>query len=452
MLYNIIFILIIPSILSYLTFPLYNDDYNFCLNDTHIETMEKMLDSKLYININIGSEKINVKSYLVLDREEFMIAGNDIINHKYSETNSQTYNCSYCNNKDFYYGWYSKGILSSEDFNIERDQNETIVIHDMKFILGTKSAYPFPPEGFVGLHLPYYDSDVEYNLIRCLKNANAINSYYWYLNFGNEPKFVVDGFPHDLDNKKYNSEKFKNANALNGGYYIIWALKFNDIYYYPYPNNTRKNISNEDHKTAKIDFEYKFIMAPNETGIILEQEFFDEYYKKKICFKESLGTYREVFIYCKNIKEFNVKKFKSIYFKSVELNCIFELNYNDLFYYKDDYVYFLLLFKSSSWTFGELFLKKYFLVFNQDTKTIGYYEIKEEEKYKEEDKKKFKLEFNLTNVLLILILITIIVIGIILYSKKGKRKNRANELNDDNYEYDTSINNNEDIKNKILEN
>ena len=203
-------------------------------------------------------------------------------------------------------------------------------------------------------------------------------------------------------------------------------------------------------------------MAPEEIGTFLGKEFFGEYFEKNICFKETFGNLNEIFIYCKNVKEFDVKKFKSIYFKSVDLNSIFELNYKDLFYYKDNYVYFLLLFKGISWIFGELFLKKYYLVFNQDLKTIGYYqnienieniEIRENEKpdNNNENKDNFDFKINLTHILLILILLSILIVGTVLYCKKGKRKNRANEL-DDNYEYNESINDTKNDNNEIIQN
>ena len=134
------------------------------------------------------------------------------------------------------------------------------------------------------------------------------------------------------------------------------------------------------------------------------------------------------------------------------MQTIFELNYNDLFYYKDDYIYFLLLFQGSSWTFGELFLKKYYLVFNQDSKTIGYYMNIEEERSINNDNSdnENKDKINLFHILLILILASIIVVGIILYTKKGKRKNRANELDDD-YVYDSKINDSDSENKKIIE-
>jgi hypothetical protein len=115
-------------------------------------------------------------------------------------------------------------------------------------------------------------------------------------------------------------------------------------------------------------------------------------------------------------------------------------------------------------------LKKYNLVFNQDKKTIGYYQdIIEKEKSNEKtdgnsngnsnensnenlnENNKFEFKSILTIILLVLILISIIIVGIVLYNKKGNRKNRANEM-DDNYEYTSSINDNKDGKDKILDN
>ena len=440
----IILLFLISTVFPYLTFPLYNDDYNFTSLDTPKEVIEKFLNSKLYININIGSKKAIVKSYLVLDRAEFMIAGKDIKNHKYNELNSISYNCSYCKNTSLSYGSYSKGILSTEDFHIENEKNEIITINNMKFILGTESSSPSPPEGFIGLNLPYFDSLIEFNFIVSLKKSNATNSYYWHLNFGNKSKLIVDGFPHEINNTKFNYKEFTKSETINDGYFLIWGLNFTDIYYH---NSSNKIIEKEEQKVAKIQFDYGLVLAPDEFCAFLEKNFFEEYYSKNICFKETLGNYKESFIYCKNIKEFNIKEFKSLYFKNIALNTIFELNKEDLFFYKDDYIYFLMLFKGVSWTFGQLFLKKYYLVFNQDEKTIGYYESID----KENKNDKFKLKDYLILILLFLILISIIVVGIIIYSKNRKRKNRANELYDDDYEYNSSINANEEANKKILE-
>jgi len=437
------FLLLFSIICAYIYFPLYNDDYNLTANDSHDSTIEKLSESNLYIMINIGSENKEVKSYITLKRNELMIAGDNIKNHSYSESKSSSYNCSYCKNKEYSYGLFSEGVISTEDFNIQNDRNEMKIFHNMKFILGTRTVWADPPQGSVGLHLPFYDSLIDYNIIISLKNVNATNSSYWYFDF-NKSKMIIDGFPHNLDNTKYKEDDYINTKTINEGMFLIWGLKFSDIYYDD--DNHTKLPSNEDN-SVRINFEKKLITAPENVLYTLEEKFFGEFLKKKICFKESLGYYKESFIYCKNVKEFRLDKFKSIYFKNIDLYSIFELNYQDLFYSKGDYIYFLIIFNGVTWILGDIFLRKYYLVFNQDLKTIGYYKNIIEEKELSNDK---AFNFSLTHILLILIFISIIVVGIILYKKNGKRKNRANELDDD-YEYNTQINSADDDKNKILD-
>ena len=437
------FLSLISIIYTYIYFSLHNDDYNLTVNDSHNTTIEKLAESNLYIMINIGSEKQVVKSYITLERNELMIAGDNIKNHSYSESKSKSYNCSYCKDKEYSYGKYTEGVISREDFSIQNDKNELKIFHNMKFILGTSSIWTDPPQGTVGLQLPYYDSLIDYNLIISLKNVNATNSSYWYFDF-NESKMIIDGFPHNLDSKKYKEDNYINTKTLNEGMFLIWGLKFSDIYY---DDDSHTKLPSNNDNSVRINFEKQLITAPENVLYILEEKFFGEFLKNNICFKESLGNYKEIFIYCKNIKEFKTDKFKSIYFKNIDLYSIFELNYQDLFYSKGEYIYFLIIFKGVTWIFGDLFLRKYYLVFNQDLKTIGYYKniVEENEKL---DEKTFK--FSLTHLLLILILISIIVVGIVLYKKGWKRKNRANELDDD-YEYNAEINNSDNDKNKILD-
>lgn len=51
------FLSLFSIIFTYIYFPLYNDDYNLTDNDSHNRTIQKLIESKLYIMINIGSEK-----------------------------------------------------------------------------------------------------------------------------------------------------------------------------------------------------------------------------------------------------------------------------------------------------------------------------------------------------------------------------------------------------------
>ena len=438
------FILSISFIYSYVVFPLYIKSQNIHPSDSPYEFIAKILDSDLYTEINIGSKKTIVKASIDVYRTELMIAGDGVKRNKYNESNSDSYNCSYCKIKDLYDGWYSQGIISTEDFYIQKNKSEFNTVHNMKFILAKSSIYMDPPEAICGLQLPKFNSEPDYNIINSLKNANQTNSYNWYLDYENYPnneiKLIIDAYPHDLNSKKYNYEKFTKTSAIaldDYKRYPQWALRFSEINY----DDVKFEGISSSFQIARLQFDSNIIIAPNEMGYFLEKQFFGEYISKNICFFND--TTINKYIYCKN-KQFDVKKFKSIYFKNVDLTIIFELSYKELFYINGDYIYFLIIFRQiDDWIFGDIFLKKYFLVFNQEAKTIGYYQGME----KEENEKKFKI--TLTHILLFLILLALIVVGIVLYIKKGPRKKKANEL-DDGYDYNQSINDQND-KNKIIE-
>jgi len=406
--------------------------------------MEKLFYSNLYILMNIGSENIDVKTYLDNERFELMVAGKGIKNSKYNETNSGSYNCTYCKEKEYSYGQYFRGIISTENFNIKFNEKEIKTINKMNFVLGTQSYYLDPPEAFVGLTFERLDSEKNYNLFKNLKLTNSIVTYNWYLNFTEtDSKMVIDAFPHDFDNK-YDKAKLDTAEALNDGYYLVWGLIFSNIYY----DNENNNLSLTDNTRAKIDFSLNYIMAPNNTGDYLENIFFNEYYSKNICFKKGINNNKQYFIYCQNSNNFNPENFKSIYFKSLELNSIFEFSYKDLFYYKDNYIYFLILFqKENYWTFGELFLAKYFLVFNHDQKILAFYQ-NYENKGPNDNGDSGGNKFIYSIVYIVIGVAVLIIIGIIsiffVQAFKDKRKIRANEL-DEPYIYDAKEKNSDQI-------
>jgi len=76
-------------------------------------------------------------------------------------------------------------------------------------------------------------------------------------------------------------------------------------------------------------------------------------------------------------------------------------------------------------------LKKYNLVFNHDSKTIGFYSNKNISVKKNNIiNEKNKSNFSLTNILLIIILVCILIFGLFYFKRKLNRKIRANELED----------------------
>ena len=454
---NIFFILIlILPIISYISFPLKKEKISSQpdINNPK-EIFSSFLDSRLYINLNIGSNKIDIKAFLIQSKTELIIAGKNI-NHKYDETQSSTYNMTNKNKVSFQFGMYSEGILSKDNFNI-LNNNDELNNYNIDFILGTKgsSAYIDIKEAQVGLHLPLLQSYSEFNLIRSLKNNNVTTSYNWYLDFddfnSNEGKMIVDGFPHDLNNKKYFDENFVKSNAIDRHYAVLWGLKFSSI------NYGNQNLALGLDLRAHFGFDYGIISASKEAGELFESLFFEKYISKNICFKEKVGVYGNYFFYCKKNDEFNIQNFDSIYFNCPDLDITFELDYKDLFYIDNDNIYFLIEFSKNTkiWNFGEIFLRKYYIVFNQDEKTLGYYKNMEKPK-KDKDKNENMMKnntswYNSLIIILVIIILAICVIsmGVYIYKNKKNRKKKANEL-DDEYNYEPKFDLNYDNNNNLI--
>ena len=428
----IVILLLIKNTLFYLILPLNKINYNnIDLIKEPKELIEKLYNSEIYTTIEIGLERTQIKTFLSHDRAELIISGKNVKNNKYNESSSKTYICVNNKPKEFNIGIFNEVLLSKEDFFFKNETDNFQHIEELKFILGIKSSNSDPYEGIMGLQLPFLNSETEYNLINSLKSKKIINSYNWFFNFDNmdknEGKMYIGTLPHIIDNR-YEENCLKTTPAVKNGFNMYWGIDFSEI---KYGENKKLKKSYQ----ASIHFNFGLFQGPNELMEILDSEFFDYYIEEKICFKGVFGIQKDIFYYCKNVKEFDITKFKSIYLKNIELEYIFEFNYKDLFYYSNDTIYFLILFREvdlNSFLIGELFLKKYNLVFNQETKKIGYYTyIKEEQK---ENKNSNKNTFPFTNLLLILILICLLAILLVIFFKFGKRKKRANEL-EENYEY-----------------
>ena len=164
-----------------------------------------------------------------------------------------------------------------------------------------------------------------------------------------------------------------------------------------------------------------------------------------------------VFCGCNTLQSINIQNFDSIYFNCPDLDITFELDYKDLFYIDNDNIYFLIEFSKNTkiWNFGEIFLRKYYIVFNQDEKTLGYYKNMEKPK-KDKDKKENMMKnntswYNSLIIILVIIILAICVIsmGVYIYKNKKNRKKKANEL-DDEYNYEPKFDLNYDNNNNLI--
>ena len=331
----------------------------------------------------------------------------------------------------------------------------------------------------IGLAMPGYQGKDKciYFIEQVKKNDKSVNLTMYNFNFydekekndkGFDGELIVGAAPHETESGYYNESDFITVSNfvdeyyytdLWDGKYINFTLHFKNVFIYINNSNIDENkiyVNTTESDEASIDFELGLNKCPFTYYTLIRSLFFQEYIKNYIC-KETTISGGFYAILCDknklNVKEFYAK-FPTIYFEHLDFNYTFTLDSKDLFIEKDGYLYFGLVSqneKLNNWRFGQLFLKKYRLVFNNDRKSIGYY-IKHKEKEYNPEKSKSKISIGLILLIVgIVILIgeTIIAVVCIKKYKCLNRKKRANELMDDDYEY-KSDGNNQDEEDKTI--
>ena len=146
-----------------------------------------------------------------------------------------------------------------------------------------------------------------------------------------------------------------------------------------------------------------------------------------------------------------IKSFPKILFSIEKNNFIFELTFKDLFIEYKNRILFLIIYNEYGpdyWSLGELFMKKYHFIFDYDKKQISFpntFNINDSTK-EEHENKSFN---NYSKIIIIFVLIILgIIFGILIgkYLWDNKRKKRANELIDGDFEY-IQNDGNENLKN-----
>jgi len=215
---------------------------------------------------------------------------------------------------------------------------------------------------------------------------------------------------------------------------------------------------------------------PKEFNYMIRKRFFEEYFEKNICTIEGINNTIYGYIECDNDGLFKLSSFPDICFEHKKFETTFNFTYKDLFVYdknRNKYIFLMLSDKFlSGWIFGSIFLKKYQLIFNQDSKTIGYYKSMN---YVYDDKNNIKnnnndntdnnnntdnnenndriIKFIILTILLVISSVLLILIGMYIQNKycNKKKKIKANELTEESFSYEDE-NNNKNKEKFLIEN
>ena len=354
-----------------------------------------------------------------------------------------------------------KGFNSKDILKIDNNINKEI-----HFIVGTRfQTQKNNNLGVIGLRIPNLVQNYIYPFFESLKSAELVNSFVWTLKFFdnislfdqityNENKnniigeFIFGDEPSNYENVeyKYNEKDFFKISPLTTKGYIDWDLEFSNIYlnFREGQNNSQINFLGE--KTAEIVINFSIMLGPNYFFDFIKNNFFSQYLSESVC-RETTSDYVYNHIECDYNSSFRVSSFPDICFEHAGFETTFNLTYKDLFIAdkKTNNYIFLIMTKPyySDWLLGSVFLRKFQFVFNQDSKTIGYYRYipkSYEENSKENllDKNNSKMIKSIFIIILVIIFsFLLIFFGMIIQRKyfNKNRKIRANEL-EENFSYE----------------
>ena len=373
-----------------------------------INYLDYLYNNDLNTELLIGNPPQKIPMTIKYDKEQFYLASplaKGIYNHNQSNT-------FYSNFSEVNYtkDGIEKGFISTEKI-ILNSKNNQINISNIIFFYLTKPI--IPKINYASLGLLFMEKSIykDYNILIQLKKKNLIDNYCFSFLFLNDIEGIlyIGNYPHQYNNSFYDYFDF---------YHFHIALSnqltemFDKIYY-------GKHLMN-----AIGSFYFNLSLG----GIIgnyfiqnlIEFDFFSPLIEKKKCEKKLINAF--LYYECDNDVEINL--FKNLSFYNKEINYTFVLTYEDLFDKINGKIYCKLIFRKTMlpiFILGQPFLKKYYFMFDQDKKLMGFY------KKLKEKKKSFLSIFHILFIILIFFLVFLIIILIKMIMKKPLRI-RASEL------------------------
>ena len=424
---------------------LFFDDHYFFRIFTHLKIGTPQEKISSFINPSFDSMKIG--ELLVVTNKSFYSSNYN--NYQYTKSTtflnvSEKYQLSSVYKKDNFVGEETLYLYTS----IQNYKNDIFTeIPKILFI-----TYNIPNNNSIynnetllyclNIGIQMFSGATNTSFLKQMHNNGIINSYTIAYDYINETDgiIVIGKYPHEYAPEKYNKDNYKFLYTYKPTdlYVTSPKISFSEIFYYS-DNNNKTNMRIVQ---SRIELGSGLIIGTSEYLESIEKNFFNYYYNEKICSKyitktDSIENY--IIISC-DIQNFKIEKFPTLNFYLQAIDTNFNLNYKDLFKKINNRYYFSIVFEEYStetWKLGNVLLRKYTFVFDVDAKIIGFYDNKKQE----EENTGFALNLTLLQLVIIIVLL-VVFIGIIIWVSFyiGKKMNinkkfRANELNDDNYDY-----------------
>ena len=365
------------------------------------------LNQEFYTEINLGTPKQKIFSYILFNDSGFYIKKSSFYNHKKSSSFKSLNNFKeerFFNSK--YFEW---ALNSTETFYFSskkkiKNLNFLYLINEQKkekyFNENCNSILGFKPG--------------KNSFIEILKEKKIIEKKCATFDLKNNV-LIIGNFPYEIYDF-YNKNEFLISNLEIHNFNFEWQIKIDKIF-------SEKLI--EFDKICKFNINVEGLIGTKNIQEFVNKTFFNVLIEEKKCFherKEKFGFY-----YCKN--DVNLNDFKTIFFNQKSFNFTFEFNFKDLFKKIENYYFFLIIFNEKiefghEIIFGRIFFEKYLLTFEQERKIIAI-SLKN-------TKKKNKFNIKLLIIIFLLLIILLLLTTILKLNFLSRKKKHSNIID---YEY-----------------
>ena len=446
---------------------------------TTCTSIDDLAQNNIYSSINIGEPSEGIKAFISVLHSYFSI------NQNYLSKSINDFNSHYEFNKSNTFQNIASNITNLNDynsaakekielniFNSKTKKYYNISIDDMIFIYNDNNKNKdisntyYLNIGFQIIGQKKLKEREQYNFIYQLKKRNIIKNYDWCIFFekGNNNNGIFLYNPDELINARgqlligdlpdsynpnFNNKQLLSTYSIYSDYIFKWALEFSNIYY----NNSINETQKIDVYDVQLNINSYVILAPMIYYYKIRKDFFDYYLSKKICYSYQGSEYKT--FYCEKSENFTIedlKKFPTLYMTHKEFQYTFEFTYEDLFIEKNNKYWFMIALSAfntdlDEWFMGIIFLRKYNLVFNQDSKTISFYNpnipISTDKKQEINNNTNNSSRYIIIILIIIIFAIIIIIIIRIFFFKNiftaSKNKKRINHIYE-NFDYNYKIN------------
>ena len=472
---NIIFFLILILLLNLLT------TINSSLLAYELQILEpkNKIESLLsfnstYTTLEMGTPPQKVNFYFTLEHHQVSLTNKNCQpSNLFYPAKSSTFQPPFTierkdNTNNFRYVYVDKLNVKGSNINNFDDLklNEFPFLSLKKFNITGSTSFC----GNIGIEIMQYSlyEPLDKNLRKIYNELNHLgiekDDDFSFFNY-NEKDYLIYGimlhnqFPQHF--KDIKSVEWLHPSIRSNSFDVFWEFSMKEIYYNDVHSNPNEFIIFE------INPLFELIIGTNEFKDNIIRDYFKEYINKGIC---SIQNYKHdnsySIIEC-NKDQFginDIQKFPIINLSNIGLQYTFVFKGEELFLELNNKWYFEIIFPEKDfdpikWVVGRIFLRKYPVTFSPTNRLLGFYINKEKsDKGKKGDEQKDQKANNQLGdnsnkniggyIKIIIIALIFTLVGILIGRKIFKmRKQRANELMDDLYQYDSEE---KDIKNKNL--